>query len=1421
MADNYHRSRVITRRKVGVVALLLSLVTMLFGQTVHTQRANAQAVEIAGGIAAVKGALEASDELADLLCGESSGLDDCIKEKIADSAKFKECMDKDDADLTKCLEDLAKDDEDDDEEADDAPAKIKQNGFASMSSALAGAYTSEQMGGQKSDSDSDKDKDSDSSSGDDEDKTTDEQTSKKKDTDTDFFNSYLEVLDNTGNAGAFVGYVNPEITESEWEDSGRAQNERQFTNNQGILHGKRVDNGPDFAAGAYNYVNYGSTLAGLHLDTTQNTQGLSGGLRTIAGSAVALAFVGSGGVDAIFDVALKFMQYMNPFKFLVDATDSNTNDFNEGIRNAGELDGSLDGFKDLMTTLYKGGLHIGWYVTIPVSIGMVVVLAMLSRRFDRSRGIRNLVIRTAALVVLIPLLGVTYTSGLDSMEGAAGKSARSKSAEMIQSTYVDFGSWADNAMLAPPSQNTLKWDADANAPSEESQTNLRKTTFMINQMAHGNGESISSRDIADAGSSDQWLRQHITRDGDSESSKNAFTSTISMLTDYIKGSTYDSSKIWNVVRDQIGDDEEKQKFVTDYISESDVASADKEDVAKNPLLSSGTALGKNDNGFTQNGERCSVSGTNWFDGMPSCTMSPVSFYNYLNSRFDPGKATVFSTDRSVSQYSRESHPQVNAVGNTATQVIYWMSTMALLVSFTIIGFAYALTLIFRSLKRTFQLLTSIPFAMMGFLAGIAKVIIYTAALFIELFGTIVVYKLVQEFLYALATASESLLTRATKDVDLDPIAARLGLGGSAAGLAQNPTVALIVTALGALIIIIFTLMALKLRSAFVSGVDEAITRFVNKLTGTSVSSGTAGGGNNALRQGIARGAGFAAANRAAGLAGSATSDGADGGAGGDSQSGAGETQAVSGDESTFIPAAGAGAGAAGIAAGGGIDADDSGAGIADGDDGDNEYQATGDEESTMIPADGSVGEAAGADTDELVSGGVYTGDDTPGIDGESGSNFDADAIGASGATIDSDGMVTDGDTGEVLTGTDGQPMSIDSAAPADDNGNLVGAGGKALTDPTGQSIPQSVVSGISPEGHLLGSDGMPLLDSQGEPIEAGSGQAALDSPGIGGNIDTASGGDMPSLAAPGSDMDIPVTDTSGSGLAVAGGEPLMTSGVSGVNDAGQLVGTNGTPIYDQAGSVINAEATNLGGGAELAGVGAGAAGAASAVGAAGSMHSGMSQAAQSIPTGGRALGDTLPHGGGNVGTTATPYSGSGHLPGGNNTTYATGGSESTQIPSGGAMQLGDRRAMPNTPQQSGMARTMAASAGGAMLGQALGGSGKNNYGTAGSALKDSMSGSGKDKGKGSARPQGGQLGNVASQAVRHSSYRDSAQSHNTRGKRGQKSDDNNQNMSAQDIRRMLREELHKRSTGGANTVLGGGSDSFDGGGHFGGPSTLG
>lgn len=1084
---------------VGLMAGLLAL-----GAAGGTWAPKAEAQ---GGIGEAIIAAKTADELCKIIYGEGGGLADCAKniaESGLEAVDLARCIgddltggrgDEDGEDsggdggsgddneggddqaraksgFEECLEELTKDDEEDEETAGE-PDDLS---LYRMSSALTSFYVNALVPGGTTPGGSE--------GGDDEGDEDGIDTSQQAE-ESEGLAAWSSVLGSPSMAGGFLANPDQDFLENRnWLlGSGDANNDAVFSYSsfERPTSTNSDDDGegaPDSGVGEYSY--YGAALTGMGFDSTAARDSASTAKSAVMGTGILFAYVAAGAVDVVFDTVVGLLQTLNPFRLITDwvgTNERNSEGFREGSDprftegmpgEAGETNGAFDDLKDFLATMYTGFVNLGWLVTIPLFIGIFFFGVLMSRRYMVGDGFKKLAIRIGFLVVGIPLLGVTYTGALESMQGASGQSAQANASKVVGSTYVDFEKWVDSR-LALPQGTMLTWDIDNDRPSDTTQAQARDSALRINAQ---NLESFADLVGFEGDDDSEWYGSVAGTDNmDGADSQDAYTDTLSMLNRYISGQSVSSASYESAVKAEMSrlaqeNDENASTilgWVQDFTSADSIAGMSRTDVEEmnNPLIqvSGDTAMRASVHSPNERegarvqfrspaeGEvgtctpatvvRDGWDGGDGEDVLAPCSMSPLQMFNYLNSDFGSSQVTTFSPTSTSSGWTREMHASVNAIGSGMMSYVYWFSAMTLLASFALIGFIYGLALLFGSIKKGIQLIAAIPFALVGMLPGIAKAISYTVAMFLEIFMTIFVYKVVQEFMMAIPGLIEAPLVERLSDVDEGVGTGVAGgvMGALMLGIKSATTVVMVVTLVASIGIIIFTIMAVKLRSTLIQAMDEAVNGIINKLTGTQTSAASDPSAGGGVKQGLARGASMGATHAMI-----------SGGKGGDSDGG---------------------------------DADGNGGGTGAGGDGpDGTGNGAG-----MAPVAGGVGGAAMGDD----------GADAAGI-----SEADADVDGSGMAPmagpgmelpqgdydVDADGNLTDAD-GNAMVDADGNPVGLNDVTSMDSDGYLTDpATGQQITDHNGAPIHSSEVGGIDANGNLTDSDGAPILDGSDQPIGA-------------------------------------------------------------------------------------------------------------------------------------------------------------------------------------------------------------------------------------------------------------------------------------------------------------------------------------------------
>lgn len=682
------------------------------------------------------------------------------------------------------------------------------------------------------------------------------------------------VLTEPGNAGAMLGYVDRnEVFSLEFLNS------QISASSSATGYGTLVQNAAEDGAsatstpGLLDYAHFGATLSAMGLDEVKSgmTINIAG---PVAGGLMLLLYVFTGLVDLLFGGIISTLKILNPFKLFFEGVKAINPTFADGMTAGSTAWGPFSGLGQWIAGWYGALNNMAWTVIVPLFIAFLVLGLLLVKKMDRGSAIKKLVIRLIFIGMGLPLVGSMYTGVLNSM-GDASQSGSAGSTQVVLSTYIDFENWAFKSRLYVPTGALIEWDAAKGKPTAAAMSNVRNTALEINKTTNNDWKAISSSMAV--GQDQSWSNAAIG-DADAEAGGlEGYKATVDLLTRYITGTPIHAASYESSVKGQIhtkapftnggeGKTTVREWFTNFDDSKKELPGITNSDsVANNPVIRASNGLTATPAGSTKEVKRFTTENQwgcdYWVSGkegdVRQCNMSTLSLYNYLNTKFESDSMTHYSSKNSTSGATREMHQSVTQVGNGMMGMLYWLNSLVLLGSFVVLGLTYALSMLFSNIKRGFQLMTAIPFATIGALPGIAKVIVYTVAMIVEVILTLFLYKFMQTFLISVPQIVEMPFSSMVNgDSAFSAITrSNLQLGGQ---------MVMVMTVLSILALVIFTVIAMRVRGTVIKAVNEVVTKIVDKFMDTNVAPPGGGGAMKNLAGGVAQGAGMAAASKAMG-----------------------------------------------------------------------------------------------------------------------------------------------------------------------------------------------------------------------------------------------------------------------------------------------------------------------------------------------------------------------------------------------------------------------------------------------------------------------------------------------------------------------------------------------------------------------------
>lgn len=681
---------------------------------------------------------------------------------------------------------------------------------------------------------------------------------------------WTTIAGNASEGGDLLGYGDNDISSfSGWLASATTG----ASNTVGYDSLKVSDNGSSSANSVYrgilDYAQYGSLLNALGLDSTSTGLGLH--FQNMAfGSIMALLYLLAGGIDTIFSAVIWLLETLNPFKVFFSAISASSAAMANGMTGGQGVPTWMQSLDTWFSGWYQALVNLSWTVLIPLFLFTFIISSLMWKKGNALSGLKKLVIRMLFLGVGVPLIGSMYTASLGVMKDATA-GAGMGATRVVLSTFVDFENWAKVNRLAVPSDATLEWDDSKQAPTGASVNKLRQTTVAINRIANpGAFTDVSGIKPSDLGSiSAESAKADVTSNGGLKDL--TFMATMNMLLRYTNAQSYQASDFDTAIKGRIsqqasGGQETVKNCATTWFNvqadgstKTDGKSCSTIKASDNPVLKvqEGTGLQANrpeGSGvvtFTTNNAQLAGDWVMLGDNFNNANLSALSMYNYLNTAFSKNSATVYSSAHSVSSATREYHNSVNLVGSAGVSWLYWTNSAVTLLCFIVLGLGYAFGLFTGAIKNSLHIITAVPFATLGSLAGIAKVLIYTFTMITEIIATMFIYRLVQEIIISIPGIFEGGLEHMFNS-----------MGGFGTYLKNSGNVTLFTSIVSTVLLLILTWKMLHFRGAFVKGLNEAVTKIIDKFLDTNVAP-PAGGGKlmPALAGGVGAGVGSAAANR--------------------------------------------------------------------------------------------------------------------------------------------------------------------------------------------------------------------------------------------------------------------------------------------------------------------------------------------------------------------------------------------------------------------------------------------------------------------------------------------------------------------------------------------------------------------------------
>lgn len=607
------------------------------------------------------------------------------------------------------------------------------------------------------------------------------------------------------------------------------------------------------------YVYYGAALKNLGVDSTLETTGLPKIIRLFAGLLLILVYAVATVPELFFKVAIQLLRYLNIFSWASKGIEQTVGSYWADVVKT-DPNSPLVAIGDFVSKTYRALYDFAMDYTFPMLVLFgLFVLIFKSLLFGQGSKagwwpwMKKTFIRFIFIGWGFSIMGFLAARTYDFAENVA---QYQPSAGIIKSHFVDFEAWFTASGLALPS--------DTGIAGEDADHSVIKYDTRSGQVIGDIG-----RDVPDFVNKINENSVVFSPDNNNRVIKDWNGWAFSALVRYMNSETYKPSDFESYIKATL-----LKKYGRSGL-DTFKAQFENADEPKDfeSLKSTGSYLTKGNYSvfFVNNGRGIVGSWDNKAlkriitlstPGSPTKAgsldepdgnrpMSYMGLYNYLCTDFSADKMLIYSQEKASSDYVKTAHASVNLAGQGFMPILYWLQMFVQLLFLAVIGIGYAFGMFFATFKRQLSAFIALPFAMIGFMGMIAKVVGAGILCVVELIATMILYNLFSILITNLSTALLYII---------GGIVTVASVGGVAVGAMTGSLVfPFVVPLIVAIIVILFNLrmmfVSLSLRRKFIDAVDELLMKLIDKILLMDVNA-TGGGASLLMADSGARSSGL-------------------------------------------------------------------------------------------------------------------------------------------------------------------------------------------------------------------------------------------------------------------------------------------------------------------------------------------------------------------------------------------------------------------------------------------------------------------------------------------------------------------------------------------------------------------------------------
>ena len=600
------------------------------------------------------------------------------------------------------------------------------------------------------------------------------------------------------------------------------------------------------------YANYGRALNELGLDSTAyKSFTIDKLIRFLLGGLMFAVYYACFVAERLMVGMVKIIQVLNPFQWFLPSPGHEDNFFEGELRTAisdsGNMQNTLtSGISEYYYTIMSAFQSLGYVFLLVSMVALIVSMILLGRTNARSKLLK-FVTRFVFVLIGVPMLGLMFTSMMMGLVDDVDQNGLGSN-KVVMSTFVDFGSWAKNAKLALPGGTQIVMrdlENGIGTVDVAASTGARTLATKINELgakplaAGGITDGIEKRDAngayknndivydkskgfieSDLDSETDSVKAEIRKKSGSFTNKKAsdVTRANSIIVRYMLNDFYHATDFETEYKSRNSLDKESAKKLFESIK----ADGDYEDyIGKDKLLYNSP----NGGAYLHDGEMTgiydkgkSANKITYKSGNGDKGLSTLSMYNYLNTTFDDSSITSYSEHKSTSVLTRHAHYSISLIGGGSIMgMLYYLSSFTMLLCLAVLAFFYAFGMLFGTISKMMKIVTTVPWAVLGGMKAIIKVITLTLMAIIEVVGTIIAYRVVTFSFISLGSIYEKpmqALFTSVKVLDVSIYGALIAYAVLIISIIMN---------------LYFMIVSLRVRKQMVSALNDWVGEFLDKF----------------------------------------------------------------------------------------------------------------------------------------------------------------------------------------------------------------------------------------------------------------------------------------------------------------------------------------------------------------------------------------------------------------------------------------------------------------------------------------------------------------------------------------------------------------------------------------------------------------